>query len=81
MLCVKEDATAALGAGAGDGAQIEHAVWGRKNNLGILVDERERRLERERDGARVLHFAVFYLYLRHTTAQGNKDLGRNRGEG
>lgn len=36
---------------------------------------------RVRDGARVLHFAVFYLYLRHTTAQGSKDLGRNRGEG
>lgn len=45
------------------------------------MDETKRELEREREGARVLHFAVFYLYLRHTTAQGNKELGRNRGEG
>lgn len=45
------------------------------------MDETKRELEREREGARVLHFAVFYLYLRHTTAQGNKKLGRNRGEG
>lgn len=29
----------------------------------------------------MLHFAVFYLYLRHTTAQGSKDLGRNGEEG
>ncbi len=58
-----------------------------EDNSGISVGERKRELElerereRERDGARVLHFAVFYLYLRHTTARGNKDLGRNRGEG
>lgn len=45
------------------------------------MDETKRELEREREGARVLHFAVFYLYLRLTTAQGNKELGRNRGEG
>lgn len=51
-------------------------------NARISVKERKRELdvERERDGARVLHFAVFYLYLRHTTAHGNKDPRRNRGE-
>lgn len=41
------------------------------------VDERRG----ERDGAGVLHFAVFYLYRRHTTAQGNKDPERDQGNG
>lgn len=33
----------------------------------------------ERDRARVLHFAVFYLYLTLTIAQRTQELGRNRG--
>lgn len=73
----------AAGARPGDGVEMEHAVraW-KEDNSGISVDERrELELERERDGARVLHFAVFYLYHRRTAAQGNKDPERNRGEG
>lgn len=64
---VKEDATGALG--AGDGVEIAHAAVGRW-----------RRLSQEfGDGARVLHFDVFYLYRRHTTAQGNWGPGERRG--
>ncbi|GLD68547.1 transforming acidic coiled-coil-containing protein 2 isoform X1 [Lates japonicus] len=37
-----EDVTAALGAGAGDVGEIEHATWGvEEDNLGISVDDRE----------------------------------------
>ena len=30
LFCVKQEAAGALGAGAGDGVEIEHAVWGQK---------------------------------------------------
>lgn len=78
LFCVKEDATAALGAGAGDGVEIEHAVWGWEKITQDYQWMRERELERERDGARVLHFALFYLYLRHTAAPGKRDQGKQR---
>lgn len=53
----------------------------KEDNSGISEQERAREGERSR---RVLHFAVFYLYHRHTTAQGSKDegkQGRDKGNG
>ncbi len=43
LLCVKEDATAAPGAGAGDGGEIEHAVpgWEKITREYLWVRERE----------------------------------------
>lgn len=40
-----------------------------------MDDKRVR--EGEETEQRVLHFALFYLYLRRATAQGKEDLGRN----
>ncbi len=57
-------------------AELEHTVSEWKE----LTKEYQPK-RKERDGARVLHFAVFYLYLRHTTTHGSRDVRRNRGEG
>lgn len=81
----KEDETAALGAGAGDAVEIERGGWWEKitREYQWMRGKRQLRVrEGERDAARVLHFAVFYLYLRHTpAAQWSRDPGRGEGRG
>lgn len=55
LFCVKEDATAALGVGAGDGGELEHTVW-----------IREREVSRWRGMAQECSTLLCFIYISDT---------------
>lgn len=76
LFCVKEDASGALGSGAGDSVEIEHCVGVEEHKLGISVDDREgdEELKRGREGAECSTLLRF-IYISNTPLHRGRAVG------